>query len=60
YLVEIVSHVLREEGSNMPGIPLKLAVGDSPFLKCPEARHPVVRLPEDSLPEQSHGDEQQG
>jgi hypothetical protein len=44
----------------MPGIPLQLAVGDSPFLKCAEAPHPVVRLPEHALPEQSDGDEYQG
>ena len=44
----------------MRRVALEGAVRDRPLLQPAEARHPVVRLPEDSLPDQTDRHEQHG
>ena len=59
-LVERLVHVLREQQPHLGRVALELAVRERALLEGPEPFRSVVRLTEDSQPEQADGHHQHG
>ncbi len=59
-LVELSVDVLGEQLAHVHGVAPELAVRNGPFLKRSEGLHPLVRVAEETQPEEAHHDDQQG